>query len=373
MRRAIRFGRWRARTHGRREPNFQILTLTTRRRERAPDPGRLRVAQIRSRLRVLRKWQELASEGVVRAAEKVAEEHGLSRATLFRWRAVWKKNGPGGLAPDSRRPKRTPKAPPWWVVQVVLTVRLRTGWGAQRVAKELAARDIVRTSHDAVWRLLKAHALQVGPMHRKRNHRVRYERDRPNSLWHVDAKGPIYLKGEGKVYVVGILDDYSRFCLAARFMRRKDAQASADLVAEAIARCGKPRELMTDNGSEFINRPHEAPSPLQKLCAELGIRLCRTAAATPETNGKIEAFWKTFERELLDRWFFTCLAEAQAALDRMRHEYNYHRLHSGIKWTTPASRYAAQESYDTGFAGNLDLEDLSDWLKQLKASAQARS
>jgi len=285
MRYAIRFGRWRARTHGGTEPNFQILTLASRRKEPAPDAGRVRVAQVVLTVRLGTGWgvqriaKELAAQGIGRAAEKVADEHELRRATLFRWRA----------------------------------------------------------------------------------------------LWHVDAKGPIYLKGEGRVYVVGVLDDHSRFALAARFMRRKDPQVAADLVAEAVARCGKPRELMTDNGSQFVNRPHEPPSPLQKLCMELGIRLRPTARASPETNGKIEAFWKTFERELLDRWFFTCLAEAQAALDRMRDEYNYHRLHSGIKWTTPASRYMAQQSYDTGFAGNLDMEDLGDWLKQLKASAQARS
>lgn len=370
MQRTIRFSRWRARTHGRREPNFHLLTLTTRCKEPARDPGRERVAQIRFRLGVLRRWREVAAQGIASAAQKMATEYGLSRATLFRWRAAHRAAGPIGLAPASRRPKRIAQAPPQWVVQLVLLVRLRTGWGAQRIARELAARGIAAISHDAVWRMLKAHALEVAPVRRKGSHRARYERASPNSLWHVDLKGPIYLKGEGRVYLVGILDDYSRFVVAAGLMRRKDPAANANLVAEAIAEYGKPRDLMTDNGTEFVNRPHEPPSPLQQLCREHGIRHCPTAIATPETNGKIEAFWKTAQRELLDRWFFDSLEEAQAALDRMREEYNCHRLHSGIGWRTPATRYLGQQDYDTGFAGNLDLQDLAQYLEQLQASAQ---
>jgi transposase InsO family protein len=254
-------------------------------------------------------------------------------------------------------------------MQLALLVRLRTGWGVQRIAQELAARGIVRVSHDGVWRMLKAHALEVGPVGKERSHRVRYEREEPNALWHVDAKGPIYLKGEGRVYLVGLLDDHSRFVLAASLMRGKHPQANADLLAEAIARYGKPRELMTDNGTEFVNRPHQPLSPLQQLCRKHGIRHCPTGVATPETNGKIEAFWKTVQRELLDRWFFTSFEQAQEALERMREEYNCHRLHSGIGWRPPASRYLGQRGYDSGFAGNLDLEDLTDYLEQLRASA----
>jgi len=72
----------------------------------------------------------------------------------------------------------------------------------------------------------------------------------------------------------------------------------------------------------------------------------------------------------LDRWFFGCLEEAQGALDRMREEYNYHRFHSGIGWSTPASRYLGLRHYDTGFAGNLDLVDLAEYLRDLQTSAQ---
>ena len=84
----------------------------------------------------------------------------------------------------------------------------------------------------------------------------RYERPAPNELWHIDIKGPFFIQLARRQYlktwIVGLLDDHSRFLLGLRI--QTDAQATQILVwlRDCIELCGKPLDLMSDNGTPFV-------------------------------------------------------------------------------------------------------------------------
>jgi hypothetical protein len=137
---------------------------------------------------------------------------------------------------------------------------------------------------------------------------------------------------------------------------------------DCIELCGRPLDLMSDNGSEFV---HWMPGMLNrfgKTLRELEIRQIKTQVNTPWTNGKIESFSATLKSELLDREVFRSLGEAEAAMARFADYYNYHRLHGEIGWLTPAERFDGTPFTDRGFDHIPALSHLVPWLAELRAA-----
>ncbi|TAN34925.1 transposase [bacterium] len=79
---------------------------------------------------------------------------------------------------------------------------------------------------------------------------------RPNELWHVDIKGPFFinLSGRGyiKTWIVGLVDDHSRFVIGLRILTETKAAPILRWLDECFELCGRPLQLMSDNGLPFV-------------------------------------------------------------------------------------------------------------------------
>jgi transposase InsO family protein len=177
----------------------------------------------------------------------------------------------------------------------------------------------------------------------------RYEKKRPNQQWHIDLKQTKLSDGT-KVYICILIDDYSRYALAAVAGLNKTSQWVTSVAQEAFTTAAHPTELVSDNGTEFASLWEESLTQFGQLLLTHGINHRTTAAYYPQGNGKAEAFIKTLDRELLRQHPFETLEDLQTALDRYLVYYNNYRLHSGIGWQTPASRYTACAISVTGLA-----------------------
>jgi len=196
---------------------------------------------------------------------------------------------------------------------VVITICLLTGWGAQRIAAECRARKIGTVSHQIVHNWLRQVAV-FRPPEPKAGHNKRYERKHPNELWHIDVKGPFYIKGVGKTYILGVVDDYSRYIVTCQVKPDHSMETTIQFLQENIELVGNPDALMSDNGREFVHRITGLINGFQKMLQERGIRHIRTKINSPATNGKIERFWRTLKEEVLEKKWFESLEEAQAAI-----------------------------------------------------------
>jgi len=68
------------------------------------------------------------------------------------------------------------------------------------------------------------------------------------------------------------------------------------LLDDYIAKYGKPRGLLTDHGYQFYpNFGHNKSSLFQQHLAELGIKHMVGRVRHPDTNGKVERFFGTFQ------------------------------------------------------------------------------
>jgi transposase InsO family protein len=319
---------------------------------------------VRRRARVLRVMRD---EGLA-AAVALGE---CSRASLFRWNAAYAIGGLAALLPQHRGPRQPITRHPAWIELVVLAVRLHTYWSSKRISAELARRGIATVSHGWIEQLFD----DLGTARPSLPHEPgpRYERSSANSLWHIDIKGPFWIQLEPrrylKTWLVGLVDDHSRFVLGLRVQTNSQLASILPWLRDCIELCGKPLDLMSDNGMPFVTWLPGVLSGFGRTLEELRIRHIRTQINSPWTNGKIERFWGVLQQEVLDRQIFRSLEAAEAALAEYVRYYNYHRLHGEIGWLTPAERYDGTPFTDRGFENIPALAHLQGWLEEIRVAA----
>jgi transposase InsO family protein len=184
---------------------------------------------------------------------------------------------------------------------------------------------------------------------------VRYQRERPGELLHIDSKKLGRIAGIGH-RITGrrsgminrhrglgwealhvAVDDASRLSYSEILPDERKASATAflDRALGWFARYGVAVErVMTDNGSAY--RSH----PFRRACAAAGLRHLRTKPYTPRSNGKAERLIQTVMRECAYARPFVCSQDRAAALPRWLHLYNVHRPHAALAGRPPITRLA---------------------------------
>jgi transposase InsO family protein len=303
--------------------------------------------------------------------EQACRELGCFRRSVYRWLGAYEADGIGGLLAQSQRPARLRETIPAWVDTVVLMIRLLTYWNSKRIAAEMRRRGIYEVGHTYIDGLFKAQGCARGSVPPRPG--PRYERTRPNELWHIDIKGPFFirLKGSGylKTWIVGLVDDHSRFVIGLRIHTDGKAAPILKWLDDCFELCGQPLELMSDNGTPFVVWMPGMLTSFGKKLRDLHILHLRTQISSPWTNGKIEAFWDVLQDEVLDRQTFNSLADAEDALAVFAQYYNFHRLSGALGWLTPAERYHGTPFTDRGFQNIPALAHLQPWLEDLMHAA----
>jgi len=180
---------------------------------------------------------------------------------------------------------------------------------------------------------------------------IRYERDRPGEMIHLDIKklgringvghrftgrGPgTHNLGRGWDFLHVCVDDASRLAYTEVLPSEGQQDATAFL-QRALAWLGRHgvtvERVMTDNGSAYRSKLFAA------ALRQAGARHVRTRPYTPRTNGKAERFIQTTLREWAYARPYGSSDERAAAIKPWTENYNLRRPHSGIKGLTPWSR-----------------------------------
>jgi transposase InsO family protein len=321
------------------------------------------------RVKVVRLYRELKQRMPEKeAVQEVLEKYGpkedwhfkLSVSTIRRWhRLVGSKHNYAALRPKSTRPHTLHYQVPTLVVGIIFVLRQQLGWGGHRIAAELRRRGIWQLAGQTVYNIFDRLGLSVRTYALKaRSDGIsyrRYEKKKPNQQWHIDLKQTKLSNGT-TVYICVLIDDYSRYALAAVAGFNKTSRWVTSVTHQAFSLAGQPTDLVSDNGTEFASVWEESLTEFGKLLLEKDILHRTTAAYYPQGNGKAEAFIKNLDRELLRHQTFDTLNQLQAALDQYLIYYNNYRLHSGLGWQTPASRYTGCAISVTGLAQIPGLE-----------------
>lgn len=243
----------------------------------------------------------------------------VSKRTLQRWnKRLLETNW--DLRDKSKRPKTIHRKIAGKTEEKVILLRNKTGFGAEKLAC-----FINEISESSIKRILKKHNLTKSNQNkRKRIKYIRWQRKHPNSLWQMDISDQ---KIKDK-YCFAVIDDCSRYCIGLFALNKLSTNSLIYLLDNLFKTHGKPREILTDNGSVFgLKSKH---SKFDRALNRRGIKHIRTAIHSPTTSGKIERFFQTLDKE-----FAFCNKDAE--LFRMR--YNHFRPHTSLGKNSPAEIY----------------------------------
>ena len=275
---------------------------------------------------------------------QAAESLGVSRATAYKWLARYRTQGQAGLADRSSRPRHCPHALPAAQVRRVLAARRRHRHGPHRLAWRLGM------ARSTIYGVLRRHGMsRLADTDRASGVVVRYQREQPGELVHLDVKklgripeggghrahgrAPRRQRGIGYDYVHSAVDDRSRVAFS-QLLPDESAATAALFLCEAasfFADHGVVIErVLTDNAKAYTQSILFA-----ETAAGLGIRLKRIRPYRPQTNGKVERF----NRTLLEEWAYARLyrsnAERRRAFTRWLRFYNQRRPHTSLDGLTP--------------------------------------
>jgi transposase InsO family protein len=268
---------------------------------------------------------------------------GASRATGYR---LWRRYREGGwtaLQDRPSTPKRQPRRLPAEVEQEILSWREHLRAGPAVIAA------ILERPISTVGKVLRRAGRSRLPRP-QRDPKVRYERDYPGELLHVDTKklGRFWTVGK-RVLADGVqrsrhagwqhlhvaIDDHSRLSYAELLPTDRAADCAAFL-ARAVAWYAEQgirvERVLTDNAKAYhAHRWRDA-------CAELAVERRYTRPYSPWTNGKAEALIKTLLREWAYRFVYPTSSHRSRALAGFLRWYNRRRPHGSLGGRPPISR-----------------------------------
>lgn len=282
----------------------------------------------------------------------VAEQFGVSRATVYKWLGRWRAEGAAGLADRSSRPHRCPTRTAASAEAVIVKLRTTRRLGPARIG------PLVGMPASTVHRVLVRHRLnRLAWMDRPTGRMVRrYEVDRPGQLVHVDTKqlarvpdgGGWKLKGRGPItglqkrtrvgyeHVHAAVDDHSRLAYV-EVHDTNNGSDSAAFMARAIAWFADHgitvKAVMTDNHFSYVNS-----ADFQLALQTAQVRHVRIPPRRPQVNGKVERFNRTMLEEWAYQRLFTRNQDRRRALHRWLHDYNHHRAHTALGGCSPIDR-----------------------------------
>ena len=277
------------------------------------------------------------------AATDVAASMGVSKTTVYKWWKRWKAEGEAGLEDRSSRPHRSPNRLPRHRRRQIERLR-RKRWSTPRIARKLGMP--VSTVGLECRRLGLGRLKNLDPP----TPAIRYERDRPGELLHLDTKKLARIEavghrihgdrsrtveGAGWEFLHVCIDDATRLAYGEVLPDEK-GQTAAGFLRRAIrwfeAQGVATERVMTDNGSCYRSKVFAA------VVEEHGARHLRTRPYTPRTNGKAERFIRTAKEGWAYARPYGHSNDRTAQLRAFLNYYNCGRPHGGIDGKTPLQR-----------------------------------
>lgn len=213
-------------------------------------------------------------------------------------------------------------------VSTVLSVFQQYPCNALTLESILLNRQGIKIPHNRIHKILKDYKLASNDTNKQRRRKwIKYERKHSMSLWHTDWYQIKDDDGRWKgKWLIAYLDDASRFIVGYGVFDEATTENAISVLDGCIARYGKPIELLTDHGSQFYANSGEIKAAtigtFQQYLVSRKIKHILGRVHHPQTNGKIERFYETFQSKIS---YFESIEEFVTW-------YNTKRPHMSLNW-----------------------------------------
>jgi len=210
--------------------------------------------------------------------------------------------------------------------------------GYRRLAYRMIDEDVVYATPSSVYRVLKAAGLlcKCTPVKKKGKGIGYTQPEDPHREWHIDIS---YVNVLGTfLFLVAIIDGYSRYVVHHELraaMEEKDMEVVLQRALEKFP--GQKPRIISDRGSQFIARD------FKEFIRYAGLNHTLTSVCYPQSNGKIERFFRTAKTSCIRRQSFLSVEDARCQIESFVHYYNHKRLHSAIFYVTPFDKLIGKD------------------------------
>ena len=221
-------------------------------------------------------------------------------------------------------------------------LHLELPFAGARLLRDLLKREGIEVGRKQVATLMRRMAIEA--IYRRKNtskphpeHRV-YPYllrnlciDRPNQVWACDVS---YIPmARGFVYLVAIIDWFSRKVLSWRLSNRLAVDFCVEAIEEAIARFGAPEIFNTDQGSQFTSPVFTA------VLKAHGIQISMDGKGRWRDNVFVERLWRSIKYEEVYLHAYESVSAARSGIGRYIEFFNTRRPHSSLDRCTPDEVY----------------------------------
>jgi len=221
-------------------------------------------------------------------------------------------------------------------------LHLERPFAGARMLRDFLAREGVEVGRRHVSTLMKLMGIEA--IYRRRNtskpapgHKIYpyllrgAKVERPNQVWATDIT---YIPmARGFVYLVAVVDWFSRRVLAYRVSITMEAGFCIEALQEAIGKYGKPDIFNSDQGSQFTSDAFTGVLLDQKIAISMD------GKGAWRDNVFVERLWKSVKYEEVYLKAYDTVAEARGSIGRYLEFYNRHRPHSSLDRRTPDEAY----------------------------------
>lgn len=280
--------------------------------------------------------------------------HNLKRQNFIKYYNRYKNSGfsdSSSLFPRARGPRYSHRrVVSQSIEEQIVCMRRERGLSRYEIRRELSAGlgEASIPSHSSIYNTFKRHNIN------KLNHNMvqnskrtirKIIKELPGDMGHIDCHylpRNMIVGDSSRYYLLALVDDCTRL---AWVKLMKDIQSLTVMfnTLEIMTLFKNKyqvefKEILSDNGSEFGGGPEKKnkyTNPFERLMSELEIKHRYTLPYRPQTNGKVERFWKTINEDLFEEMVFDNLEHMQEEIIRYCLYYNEMRPHAAIENKTP--------------------------------------
>ncbi len=268
--------------------------------------------------------------------------HGTHRQTFFKYYHRFKNNvSESSLLPQKRGPKWKSRRPLPFIEQQVLRQREK-GINRYEIHAILKPKLKKHTpSPSGIYNICQRYGMnRLNPPMKQMKRTI--IKERAGQLGHIDChhlSRDLIVNNPTRYYLVCVIDSFTRLAWAEVVEDVKSLTVMfATLKSLNMLNAQYQiqfEEVITDNGSEFASVQNKDSHPFERMLLELGITHRYTRPYRPQTNGKVERFWRTLNDDLIEGTTFESLHHLKDELQQYLIYYNEYRPHQGLMGKTP--------------------------------------
>src|SRR6201991_4686603 len=277
-----------------------------------------------------------------RRAGGFSRPHAASSQTSRKYYTGFRRSGgEADLSPRRRGPKWRERREPEGIEAEIVAHRKR-GMNRYEIHAVLRERRDTVPSPVTIYRVLRRYQLnRRTPAMREEKRRI--IKDKLGELGHVDLhqlpRDMFLAPPPATAYIVSLIDSCSRLAWAEVLTSKKALPVmfkTLKMINTLNVTYGLVfQEILSDNGAEFASRNNREEHPFEAMLLELGIKHRYTRPYRPQTNGKVERFWRTIDEDLIEGTTFDNLDHFAKELFEYLIYYNNHRPHQALAGQTP--------------------------------------